>query len=125
MQRTDRAAFGISDFYEAVGGDLDEVIDRLEDLDMVKENLLDFSEDTAYAELTENLRKNDSKDAFRAAHTLKGICYTFGIGRLGDSAAAICEELRRGAFPTGEMTERLTKEYDLVIRAIGRLRDGR
>lgn len=125
MQRTDSTAFDISDFYKAAGGDFDEVIDRLEDVDIITENLLAFPEDTAYAELREYLEKNDGKGAFRAAHTLKGICYTFGLGRLGDIAAAICEELRRGAFPAGEMTVRLTEEYDFVTLAIGRLRNGR
>lgn len=125
MQTTDNTAFDLSDFYKTVGGDLDDVIDRLEDIDMVRSNLLLFSEDTSYTELLQCLYDNDIKGAFRAAHTLKGICYTFGIRRLGDSASAICEELRLGVPPSREMTERLTEEYRRTADAIDRLGDVR
>ena len=125
MKTTDTTAFGMSDFYKTVGGDMNDVLDRLEDIDMVKENLLDFSEDVSYSELLQCLGDNDIKGAFRAAHTLKGICYTFGIGRLGDDASAVCEELRHGVPPSREMTERLAEEYRRTLEALGRLKDGR
>lgn len=113
----------IAEFYEAVGGDLDDVIERLEDIDIVKTFALAFDEDPSYSELMESLGKNDREGAFRAAHTLKGISYNFGFKRLGDSTTTICEKLREGSLPTKTSLRRLTNEYKCVLRAINNLKN--
>lgn len=123
MKKADTPKMTMPEFYQAVGGDIDDVIERLEDLDIVKWNLLGFEDDPSYSELLQSLDQHNKKDAFRAAHTLKGICYTFGFQRLGDSASVICEKLREGKAPTKESLYQLSEDYHTVIRAIRCLRN--
>lgn len=113
----------IEEFYEAVGGDLSDIIERLEDIDIVKTFALAFDEDPSYFELLQSLEKNDREGAFRAAHTLKGISYNFGFKRLGDTTATICEKLREGSLPTKSSLRRLENEYKCVLRAIHNLKN--
>lgn len=123
MRKATASKMTIAEFYEAVGGDLDDVIERLEDIDIVKTFALAFDEDPSYSELMESLGKNDREGAFRAAHTLKGISYNFGFKRLGDSTTTICEKLREGSLPTKTSLRRLTNEYKCVLRAINTLKN--
>ena len=121
MRKNNETEFSMSDFYNAVGGNMEEVIDRLEDIDLVKTSIFEFLEDPSYAELMESLENHDIESAFRSAHTLKGICYTFGFKRLGDVSAAVCEKLRGGCLPTKDALHLLTQEYGCVLRAIHKL----
>ena len=70
----------MSKFYAAVGGDLSDVLERLEDLDIVKFYLPEFENDPTYEGLMQSLKNGDLQSAFRAAHTLKGIGYNLGTG---------------------------------------------
>ena len=106
MRKATASKMTIEEFYEAVGGDLSDIIERLE-----------------YFELLQSLEKNDREGAFRAAHTLKGISYNFGFKRLGDTTATICEKLREGSLPTKSSLRRLANEYKCVLRAIHNLKN--
>ena len=123
MRKATASKMTIEEFYEAVRGDLSDIIERLEDIDIVKTFALAFDEDPSYFELLQSLEKNDREGAFRAAHTLKGISYNFGFKRLGDTTATICEKLREGSLPTKSSLRRLANEYKCVLRAIHNLKN--
>lgn len=114
----------MSRFYKAVGGDLSDVLERLEDLDIVIFYLPEFENDLSYAGLMQSLKDGDLQGAFRAAHTLKGLSYNFGMDRLGDCAAALCRTMRAGTPVTPELLRRLAEEYRRVIDAIRELKIG-
>lgn len=109
--------------YRAVGGDISEVLERLEDSETIALFVLGFEDDPSYAALLQNLKASDQNAAFRAAHTLKGISYSLGFKRLGDYAAILCENLREGISPTEISLRRLTSEYRRVIGAIQRFKN--
>ena len=109
--------------YRAVGGDISEVLERLEDSETIALFVLGFEDDPSYAALLQNLKASDQNAAFRAAHTLKGISYNFGFKRLGDTTATICEKLREGFLPTKSSLRRLANEYKCVLRAIHNLKN--
>lgn len=114
----------MSKFYAAVGGDLSDVLERLEDLDIVKFYLPGFENDPSYTVLMQSLKDGDRQRAFRAAHTLKGLSYNFGLDRLGNCAAALCRAMREGQSPSPELLRQLTEEYECVIDAIHELING-
>lgn len=111
----------MSKFYAAVGGDLSDVLERLEDLDIVKFYLPEFEKDPSYAGLMQSLKSDDLRKAFHAAHTLKGLCYNFGLKRLGDCAAVLCRTLREEISPAPEQLQQLTDEYYRAVDAIREL----
>ena len=74
------------------------------------------------AAMKNSLAEKNTKEAFRAAHTLKGVAQNLGFTPLYETAAAITEVLRTGNLPDGEsMMNAVTKEYERTIAAIVQL----
>ena len=113
----------LSEFYKEVGGDITNVLERLEDMETVEMFVLEFPSDPSFSVLLKNLRENDLKSAFRAAHTLKGIGYTLGFQSLGDCAARLCDKLREELLPSATVMQQLETEYNRVTSAIKRLKN--
>lgn len=86
----------IQQFYGEVGGDAEEVLTRLMNEAIVKKFLLKFFSDPNYEMLITAIDGEDWETAFRAAHTLKGLCLTLGLGDLARSSSDMTEKLRGG-----------------------------
>ena len=66
----------------------------------------------------------DGAEAFRASHTLKGICLNLGFTALCDASSALTEKLRGNNTLDDEsrsLFARLHEEYDRTIQAIEKL----
>ena len=123
MEMPDSPKRTLSEFYEEIGGDIMNVLERLEDIETVEMFVLEFPSDPSYSMLLKSLQENDLKSAFRAAHTLKGISYTLGFQSLGDCAAKLCEKLREVMLPSATVMQQLEKEYNRVLTAIKKLKN--
>lgn len=113
----------LEQFYEKVGGDYRDVTSRLVSESLVKRFLLMFLQDPSFAQLQNALRSGDADSAFRAAHTLKGVCSNLGLNRLQSIAAQLTELLRGRTFEKGseELFADLEKEYNLATAAIAQI----
>ena len=114
----------LSECYAALGGDYGPVLDRLRSEAMVKKFLLRFPEDGSYDLLAQALAAGDQAEAFRGAHTLKGVCQNLGLDRLYGSSAELCEALRgelREEAP--ELFEQVKADYVQTVSAIRTYRD--
>ena len=69
----------LKEVYEKLGGDYDDVVRRLMGEKLVRKFLLKFLDDKSYADLERTLSEGDYKEAFRAAHTLKGVAANMGL----------------------------------------------
>ena len=68
------------------------------------------------------LENNDYETAFRAAHTLKGICLNLGLENLYKAAYKVTEALRQKTDETTpEMLDELRSSYNSSILAIQQL----
>lgn len=110
-------------FYEAVGGNYTEVLSRLMSEHLIRKFLLKFPDDSSYAVLCVSVDHEDYEEAFRAAHTLKGVCLNLGLSNLARSAIALTELLRSVNSPVDPMElntlmSKIKKEYVSVIKAI-------
>ena len=74
--------------YEKIGSNYESVLSRFGNEALVKRFALKFLKDPSYAELKEALEAHDAERAFRAAHTLKGVCLNLGFDRLYETSAA-------------------------------------
>ena len=108
----------LSELYEAVGGDLNDVLERLGDPETAEHFIISFADDPSYSQLIQNLNENDIQSAFRASHTLKGVSLSLGLTRLGNVSGAVCENLRAGISPPDSLLKQLETEYCGVIAAI-------
>ncbi len=86
----------LQEFYGKVGGDYKTVVSRLMNEAIVTKFLFKFLSDDSFAGLKKSLAAGDYKEAFRYVHTLKGVAYNVSLNTLGDSASALCEDLRGG-----------------------------
>lgn len=109
----------IKECYEKCGGDYEKVVARLCNEAVVQKFLIKFLEDNSYESIFENLKENKLEDAFRAAHTLKGVCQNLGLENLYRSSFEVTEALRNGEnATTKEMMERLAMDYEDAVVAI-------
>lgn len=92
--------------YAAIGGDYKGVMERLPSADFVRRFALKFLQDDSFPNLKKALEEKDAPTAFRAAHTLKGVCQNLGFDALYVPSSALTEALRGGsrcrrAVPSG------------------------
>lgn len=112
----------LEECYRALGGSYSDVLARLIDDKMITKYLNKFTEDTSYRDVFAALENNDCETAFRAAHTLKGICLNLGLENLYKAAYKVTEALRQKTDETTpEMLDELRSSYNSSILAIQQL----
>lgn len=86
--------------------------------------LLKFKDDQNFVLLRDSLDQKDYEEAFKAAHTLKGVTANLGLSPICDSASKLTE-LLRGKAPSEVDAEKVTQEkealeasYQLFIKII-------
>lgn len=117
----------LKECYAALGGDYDEVMGRLRSERLVQKFMLKFPGDGSYRLLCDSLAAGDRKEAFRAAHTIKGVCANLAFNDLLASSEALTEALRDGRPPQpGEETliQRVREDYERVIEAVRVFQEG-
>ncbi|MCM1284882.1 MAG: Hpt domain-containing protein [Acetobacter sp.] len=106
----------LKECFDAFGGNYNNVMGRLLTEERVKKFLLMFLNDTSFSELEAALERNDYESAFRASHTLKGICANLGIERLGKAASEITEALRGKDNKTAcELFPKVAESYNSTV----------
>ena len=84
----------IRECYGELGLDFDAVLSRLVNEKLVQKFALKFLDDPSFQNLKDALDSKDVETAFRAAHTLKGVCLNLGFDRLYEVSAELTETLR-------------------------------
>lgn len=89
-------------FFEKNGSDYDAVIGRLISEKMVLKYIKKFPDDPHFTQLGKAIREQDPETAYRAVHTLKGLCLSLGFAKLSEPVMALTEELRSGVMDHAE-----------------------
>nr|WP_325186539.1 Hpt domain-containing protein [uncultured Oscillibacter sp.] len=109
----------LQECYAAMGGDYDDVAGRLRSDRLIQKFVLKFAEDGSYQLLVDSMAAKNYDDAFRAAHTIKGVCQNLGFTRLLDSSSRLSEALRHGYTPEADgLAEQVGRDYQDTIGAI-------
>ena len=114
----------VQECYAAFGGNYDEVVSRLRTDDRIKRFLQMTLNDGSYQLLIDSIAANNADEAFRAAHTLKGVCGNLSITRFGESSSALCEYLREKRIiddTAMSMLETVKADYALTVDCIKQL----
>lgn len=98
----------IQECYAALGGDYEEVLNRLYSEALVRKFVGKFSSDPSFRLLNDSLKAGNYEEAFRAAHTLKGVSQNLSFTKLYQSSHEITEALR-------------TANYDLALQLLPRV----
>ncbi len=112
-------------FYSSVGGNYDGIIRQLKTEERITKYLRMFLADPSFSQLTDSFSAQDCATAFRAAHTLKGVCLNLGIADLQFSASQLTENLRKGSFDADSagLLDKVRSDYDTVISLLKELFD--
>ena len=114
----------LQDCYAALGGDFDAVLGRLRSETLIQKFLLKFLDDPSYALLQTSMASEDWPEAFRGAHTIKGVCQNLDLTTLYRSSAQLCDALRDGFHPEAlPLYQQVEQDYMQTISAIRSFQD--
>ena len=111
----------VRECYEAIGGNYEDVLGRLQNEALIRKFTLKFLDDQSYLQLKQALENKNYEDAFRSAHTLKGISQNLSFDRLYEVSNELTELLRdRTGKQQGisEAMEKVTEVYEMMIEEI-------
>lgn len=114
----------LSECYEAFGGDYESVKQRISSDAIIKKFVLKFLTEPSYSNLCNALDAKEYEGAFRAAHSLKGVCANLGFQNLWESSGNLTELLRNCVEESidveecNKYMECVSREYEKIINAI-------
>ena len=109
----------LQECYAAMGGNYESAVGRLRSERLVQKFILKFLDDGSYDLLCKSLEEENYAEAFRAAHTIKGVCQNLSIDKLQDSSSRLCEALRNGYTPEADaLAEEVRADYSQTVDAI-------
>ncbi len=109
----------LKECYQCLGGDFEDVLSRLRSEKIIKKFILKFLDDASFFMLRESITNQNKEEAFRAAHTLKGVCQNLSFTLLYHSAEQMTEALREGdCEKASEIFSVVSHDYDKTVNAI-------
>ncbi len=108
----------LSECYAALGGDYEEVLGRLRTESLVQKFVLKFPSDPSFRLLEDSLAAETWSEAFRGAHTIKGVCQNLSFTALYHSSSLLCEDLRSGSAPDPALVAQVEADYRRTVDAI-------
>lgn len=109
----------ITECYAALGGDYNEVLGRLRSERLISKFVLKFPDDESYSLLLDSMENGNDAEAFRAAHTIKGMCQNLGFTVLAASSSELTEALRGGDKAKAEtLLPKVKEDYIRTVNAI-------
>ncbi len=108
--------------YRALGGNYQDVLGRFRSEKTVAKFVRKFQDDQSCEELAAAVERQDGPAAFRAAHTVKGICQNLSFDRLYQSTCRLTEALRGGwSEDAPRLFSRVMEDYQITLAAIRQL----
>lgn len=117
----------LKDCYDAFGGSYESVRQRISKEETILKFVKKFLSEPSFENLRLALQREDYAEAFRAAHSLKGVSANLGFLKLTESSGALTELLRACDVTTLDreacnvLFDRVAKDYDAVTDAIRQL----
>lgn len=112
----------IEECYQEMEGSYAEVSGRLPSLKLVEKFIARFLDDQSFETLRQAMNVKNREEAFRAAHTLKGVCANLSFSRLLTSVSQLTEELRpeTDGIPAAaeELMSRVSDDYAMTVSSI-------
>jgi len=112
----------LKECYDKMGADYEDVLSRLRSEVLVRKFALKFLDDDSYANLKAAMESGNAPEAFRGAHTLKGVAVNLGFTALYNVSSVLTEKLRSQEYDNLDgLIADVKKQYDIVIEAIAAL----
>lgn len=112
----------VREFYKDLGEDFEEVFERIGNEQWIEKYLKKFATEAYHKKLDEAIAEQSWSEAFKMAHSIKGLAMNLGLSRLAKLSSELCEPMRAGA-PTIDIAplhEVVDAEYDRVTEAMSK-----
>lgn len=115
----------VQEFYLEIKGNYEEIIGRMRDDARVKKFVFMFLRDETYDRLCETMDAGNYEEAFRHAHTLKGLCQNLAFSDLSGPVHELTECLRGGICDDRTLTyfAQTKEKFEFVKKAIEELQN--
>ena len=111
----------LQECYAAMGGNYADVSARLRSDRLVQKFVIKYLDDPSFDTLCSAMEGKNYEEAFRAAHTIKGVCQNLSFTKLFESSSQLSDALRHGWTPEAEpLFQLVRKDQSTVISAIRR-----
>lgn len=110
----------LNEFYDTVGSDYNEVLNRLNKEERIVKYLLKFASENILEDFEKSYKTENFEEAFRVVHSMKGMCLNLGLSKLCEISSDVCEDLRNGP-PKEDISgkiDKLRKEYNFAMEHI-------
>ena len=105
--------------YKMLGGDYEDALKRLGSEPMVNKFVLKFLDDGSMQAFRDAMFFKDWDAAFRAVHTLKGVCQNLSFTELAGSSSAVCEAIRWKRYDeVPKLAEDMEMHYAITTSSI-------
>ena len=114
----------VRECYDEIGADYEDVMSRLRKEERVQKFLKKFLDDQSYALLCSSLKERNMDEAFRAAHTLKGISQNLSLTNLYAPASHLSDRLKQQREYSEDVQlyfEEVKREYRKTTESIQKL----
>jgi len=111
----------IEECYAAMNADYKEVKGRLRTEERIIKFVLKCLDDKSYQLLMDSIHDRNMEEAFRAVHTMKGICQNLAFTQLYVSTDVLCERLRdchEYKADIDPLVEKVKEDYLMTIKCI-------
>ncbi len=113
----------LKECYRIMGGSYDDAVARFGGERLVKKFALKFLNDGSYELLVRSLKEGNGEEAFRAAHTLKGVCQNLSFDRLSRSTLVLTEMLRDKQCDPHGFFDEVKRDYEAAVAALRRFEE--
>lgn len=109
----------IQECYQTLEGSYEEVLGRLYSEALVKKFVAMFLSDKSFQLLEDSMKSQNYEEAFRGAHTLKGVCQNLAFTKLYESSQEITEALRNKNYSrASELLVQVELDYAQTYAAV-------
>lgn len=119
--------YGCNDCYREFEGNYEDALSRLMNDTLIEKFLKKFLNDDSFNSLSVSIENRNYHEAFKAAHTLKGVSLNLSLSRLSASASEITEYLRDCDNKIIDETvlfrlfDSVSKDYRMTVEVIEKL----
>lgn len=111
----------VSEIYELLGENYDEVFERIGMEDRIVKYLKKFITEDFGESVRNSYQSSNWSDLFKSAHDLKGLALNLGLSKLAYVSGCLCELVRNGD-PKQDITSCLEKVEVVYSSTVGYIR---
>ncbi len=110
----------VNEFYERIGGDYQDIKNRLSNDAIIEKFLKKFLNETSYQEMLAAISKNSIEETIATSHKLKGVAANLSFTNLFRSLNQLLKLLREDKQETidKEVVAQITEYYEEIIAAL-------